>query len=335
MYLRGDEIIKLLMFLALVATIVAASAAEALRLTVTRLRVSRRQQSGEPSSPEISRRRRIYRRALLVIDIVALGCVAYGYYEPYRPEITRHTIIDDDLPVGATPMKIVQISDLHCDAKVRLEDRLPGLIGELEPDLIVFTGDAANSDAGLPVFDALIGKLAAIAPLCAVEGNWGVHNTAALSNIYEKHGARMLRNQSIVFEIKENRLTVAGLAFVNSSLDAALQSSVANPAGEPPAPSQTLIVLGHTPDAFFKIAPPLRGAVDFVCCGHTHGGQVAPFGFPLVTLTHCGLGRGRYEIEGVKLYVNRGIGMEGGAAPRVRFGSRPEITLFEIAPPPR
>ena len=33
-----------------------------------------------------------------------------------------------------------------------------------------------------------------------------------------------------------------------------------------------------------------------------------------------------------KLYVNRGIGMEGGPAPRVRFCARPEITVFDIGP---
>jgi len=34
----------------------------------------------------------------------------------------------------------------------------------------------------------------------------------------------------------------------------------------------------------------------------------------------------------MKLYVNRGIGMEGGIAPRIRFCSRPEVTLIEIIP---
>ncbi len=32
------------------------------------------------------------------------------------------------------------------------------------------------------------------------------------------------------------------------------------------------------------------------------------------------------------LYVTRGIGMEGGPAPRVRFFARPEVTVIELAP---
>ena len=32
------------------------------------------------------------------------------------------------------------------------------------------------------------------------------------------------------------------------------------------------------------------------------------------------------------LYVNRGLGMEGGLAPRVRFLCRPEITVIDVFP---
>ncbi len=51
-------------------------------------------------------------------------------------------------------------------------------------------------------------------------------------------------------------------------------------------------------------------------------------------LTASALGKryemGRYDKDGTTLYVSRGIGLEGLAAPRVRFLSPPEITLFEV-----
>jgi predicted MPP superfamily phosphohydrolase len=57
----------------------------------------------------------------------------------------------------------------------------------------------------------------------------------------------------------------------------------------------------------------------------------------LVTLSKFGK---KYESglhrEGATwLYVTRGLGMEGGPAPRVRFFARPEITVIELAPPSR
>jgi predicted MPP superfamily phosphohydrolase len=41
---------------------------------------------------------------------------------------------------------------------------------------------------------------------------------------------------------------------------------------------------------------------------------------------------GARQVGGMKLYVSRGIGMEGKGAPRVRFLCPPEVTLFEISP---
>jgi predicted MPP superfamily phosphohydrolase len=69
--------------------------------------------------------------------------------------------------------------------------------------------------------------------------------------------------------------------------------------------------------------------------GHVHGGQVAlPFYGAIITLSKYGkkYEKGRYDIDGKVLYVNRGVGMEGDFVPRVRFFSRPEITVFHIRP---
>lgn len=41
---------------------------------------------------------------------------------------------------------------------------------------------------------------------------------------------------------------------------------------------------------------------------------------------------GLYKVKDTWLYVNRGIGMEGGNTPRVRFCSRPELTIIEVYP---
>jgi len=75
--------------------------------------------------------------------------------------------------------------------------------------------------------------------------------------------------------------------------------------------------------------------VDLYCAGHTHGGQVAlPFYGALVTFSKYGkrFETGLYRVGETRLYVSRGIGMEGGKIPRVRFCSRPEVTVIEIHP---
>ena len=59
-----------------------------------------------------------------------------------------------------------------------------------------------------------------------------------------------------------------------------------------------------------------------------------PFYGALITFSKFGkkYEGGTYEVGKTRLNVNRGIGMEGGKAPRVRFCARPEVTVIDIMP---
>ncbi|MGA9520814.1 MAG: metallophosphoesterase [Myxococcaceae bacterium] len=85
----------------------------------------------------------------------------------------------------------------------------------------------------------------------------------------------------------------------------------------------------HTPDLIedLKVRP------DLYLAGHTHGGQVRlPRYGALVTMSRFDkkYEMGRYEIDGTVLYVNRGIGTDGGHLPRIRFMARPEIAVIDL-----
>src|SRR5262245_45719341 len=87
-----------------------------------------------------------FRRIILSLSLAGLLCVAYGYFiEPYRISITRVQIKSNKLASDASPIRLVHISDLHSDPKPRLEEQLPAIIKNENPDLIVFTGDSINS----------------------------------------------------------------------------------------------------------------------------------------------------------------------------------------------
>jgi predicted MPP superfamily phosphohydrolase len=96
-----------------------------------------------------------------------------------------------------------------------------------------------------------------------------------------------------------------------------------------PSDDRLHIVMGHRPD--FALG---NVDADLLLAGHTHGGQVQlPFIGPIVTLS--GIPRawaaGRTEIDGdTTLIVSRGVGMERGLAPRLRFLCRPELVLIEV-----
>ena len=79
-------------------------------------------------------------RVVLGLAVGGLLCIAYGYFiEPRWLQVRRVQLRTDKLRPGAT-LRIVQISDLHSEREPLLESRLPEIVAEQEPDLIVFTG---------------------------------------------------------------------------------------------------------------------------------------------------------------------------------------------------
>ena len=306
---RGQLAVALVLVLLLAALLAAAA--------VVLLRVLVRKISRRPAP----RRFRWVRRTVLIAAAAALLCIAYGcFVEPYWLEVTDVHVPTAKLAPGSRPIRIVQLSDLHCESKARLEPGLPAIIAGLKPDLIVFTGDAANSAAGLERFHQCMTELAAIAPTFAVKGNWDYWVWA--EPFVRETGVQELTSQAI-------RVQVAGtdVYLVGAPADhwADIRTALAA------VPREALkVVLYHYPD---RIPDAAQLGVDLYLCGHTHGGQIAlPLYGAIVTLSTHGkeFEAGLYHVGQTSAYVNRGIGMEGGHVPRVRFFARPEVTLIEL-----
>ena len=87
------------------------------------------------------------------------------------------------------------------------------------------------------------------------------------------------------------------------------------------------LLLAHCPAARDQL-PPLAGpAVSLMLSGHTHGGQIAPAGLPIVTPP--GSGRyvtGWYVEGGPPMYVSRGIGT---STLPIRLGASPELVIVD------
>jgi predicted MPP superfamily phosphohydrolase len=284
-----------------------------------------RRRQGRPMGPLglPMRRARAVTYALAGIGLV---CAAYArFVEPYWPEVTRARVESAKLAPGSRPIRIAHISDVHSDPEARLEPRLPEIIAREKPDLIVFTGDAVNSPGGLANFRALMTRLAAVAPTYAVRGNWDVWYWSQL-DLFGGTGVTELDGTAVRVPAPSlpGEPWVGGVAV--GHLDAVPGTLRSIPTGA------FSIFLYHYPDEIEEVA---RHGADLYCAGHTHGGQVAlPFYGALVTLS--GFGKrfegGHYRVGHTDLHVNRGIGMEGGSAPRVRFMARPEITIIEVHP---
>lgn len=262
---------------------------------------------------------------LAVVGLAAVGsaCVAYGMFvEPFWLQVTHVRIETLRLQPGTRPIRIALVSDLHSDAKLRPEGRLPAVVAGLKPDFIAFTGDAVNSPEGLLIFRDCMRRLAATAPTFAVTGNWDVSYWHGLG-LFDDTGVQVLNGRALPLRADGAQVWVAGVGY-------GMLAEVERALGQVP-PGEPIVFLYHSPDGIAGIA---REGVDLCLSGHTHGGQVAlPLYGALITLSDTGkrYESGLYRVGGTWLYVNRGIGMEGGL-PRIRFFSRPEVTLIELAP---
>jgi predicted MPP superfamily phosphohydrolase len=180
------------------------------------------------------------------------------------------------------------------------------------------------------VFRRCLAEIAKIAPTFAVKGNWDAWYFPEVLR-FDGTGATELDGTSATVDVDGAKVRVVGAGFLGG-LQGVGPALAALPADGP------AILLFHPP--YPDVVPPRAAArVDLLCAGHVHGGQVAmPFYGALLTLSKYGkkYERGLYpNVGGFAMYVSRGIGMEGGPAPRVRFCSRPEVALIELVPAAR
>jgi len=264
-------------------------------------------------------------RYAIVLHIMAgigLICILYGcFIEPYWLEVNTITIETDKLK--NTAFRVVQISDTHCDTKIRLEERLPDIVNNLKPDIIVFTGDTLGNKEGLDLFQKTMQKLHAPLGKFAVNGNWDVWYFSNLK-LFEETGFEELRMHERTVEKDGESIHISGLAFENGKHWQTVFGKL--------QPEYFNLLLYHNSDLMDYID---GVPIDLYLCGHTHGGQVAlPFYGALTTLSKHGkkYEAGLYRKGNTRLYVNRGIGLEAALALKVRFFARPEITVFDIVP---
>jgi hypothetical protein len=84
--------------------------------------------------------------------------------------------------------------------------------------------------------------------------------------------------------------------------------------GRPPGAT---VLLSHSP---LRAEEAAGSGVGLMVSGHTHGGQIWPFGY--VSAIFYPLNSGRYDVEGMPVLVGRGTGTWG---PRMRLIERSEI----------
>jgi uncharacterized protein len=263
----------------------------------------------------------------LVCGSLALVLIAIGIYslfiEPHWLEISRVSVPASSLK---TPFRVALIADIQTEMPGPYEEGALRKAQAEEPDLVLLLGDyiqASGSDrytTACKAFNKMLRDVKLEAPL-------GVH--AVRGNV-DRSDIRHWYFADLAVSTYENTRTVdlGPLALTGLSWEDSLNRHLSL---EPR--KKFHIVFGHHPD--FSMG---EVKADLLLAGHTHGGQVRlPFIGPILTLSWVprAWAAGLTKLRPYKtLIVSRGIGMERGNAPEMRFLCRPEIVIVDLIPAP-
>ncbi len=255
---------------------------------------------------------------LLVVGLVWV----YGFFEARWVRVERVTLPTSKLPAEYPRLRIAQISDVHLGILTthgRL-GKLAETIRSESPDLLVCTGDLVDGNAGsMERFAPVLRSITAPMGKYAVTGNHefyvGVEQALAALDGF---GFKVLRGA---------RETVGGVLNV---------AGVDDPTVGAPMDESTLLSSQHNGlfTLFLKHRPEVgkgsEGLFDLQLSGHTHRGQIFPFGF--FTGLIYPMQDGFYRLSrGSNLYTSRGSGTWG---PPLRVLSPPEVTVIDLVPVP-
>ncbi|RLG48039.1 MAG: metallophosphoesterase [Thermoproteota archaeon] len=253
---------------------------------------------------------RVTRRRFLLGSAAFLGALAVDclVVEPSSVSV-------EELSAGGPGLTLIQLSDLHLRGIGRREEEALRIIEEVDPDLVVITGDFVSDLSGLRPMETFLSELASWR-VYGVLGNWDYWaDPESVAKTAGDCGVRVLRNEWV----REGPLTIVG---VDDPVVGAADPERAFSGAE----GEFVLALAHAPDvlAFGD------QRADLLLVGHTHGGQVRlPLVGPLYVPSRFGArySAGLYETSWGPMYVNRGLGWTGLP---VRFLCPPEVTVVRL-----
>jgi len=260
-------------------------------------------------------------RGWALIAGLLLSCIAL-IQGIQQPVVRQYDVVMPGLPDALNGTIVVAVSDMHLGqlvGKKWLEKRISQII-KLKPDLVLLLGDIFEGH-GAPADELLIlfNELSVPMGVWAVSGNHEFHG---------RHGARISSIKKAGFQVLRNTWTELAPGLVLAGVDdmTVLRRSGQDVGAMKKAlqdiPPGATILLSHTPWLSEKAAD---AGVDLMLSGHTHGGQIWPFGY--LVQQRYPLLAGRYDVKGMTVIVSRGAGTWG---PRMRLwypGEMLRITL--------
>ena len=263
--------------------------------------------------------------ATFVLTLVMAG---YGCYQARRtPAVRQVDVPIANLPNALVGLRIVQISDLHVGPTIKAPfvERVVARVNELQPDLIVFTGDLADGTVErLATHTASLAELTAPLGLYFCTGNHEYYSgVEGWTEQARRFGFDVLINEGRQIDCGGGRIALAGAT--DFSAGELVPDHASDPAKALAASdgADVRILLAHQPRS---IEAASQANCHLQLSGHTHGGQFVPWKY-VVSLQQPYVA-GLHKFRDTWIYIHRGTGYWG---PPLRLGVPSEIAVLTLS----
>jgi hypothetical protein len=255
----------------------------------------------------------------LTIAIVPLIHIVHSFT---LDRIIRYKEMDfhsENWPAELDGYRIAFMTDMHDIS----DDDMRAVAAELNDrnlDLLLLGGDFSMRDGHHQ------GTLREIARISVTDGIFGVEgnhdNHTELFGAKERYGITPLDNGGM--HVREG-FFLAGVQDMwnrNPNVEKAIESAYAG---------DFILLISHNPDVSMEQS---TEGIDLMLSGHTHGGQITLFGFPMYLLrgsitdhsTRFAYGFAN-SADGIPVFISSGVGPYYSVA---RIWSRPEVVIFTM-----
>ena len=255
--------------------------------------------------------------------------------------VTEYDVTSEKL---SSPLRLVQLTDLHNSEFGENNARLVSLVAQQQPDLILMTGDMLNGrEERTDIAVNLVERLAEVAPVYFSYGNHELTYESEfcvnLSAAFEQAGATVLSRAFEDVEINGQTIRIGGIygyclpeKYLRTGEAKWLECEFLKRFQDT---EHFTLLLAHLPTCWIRNDNLDIWQIDCVLSGHEHGGQIR---LPLIGGLYapdqgffpgrsCGL---YFSGDGERVMVlSRGL----GSASRVpRLNNIPEVVVVDLVP---
>jgi predicted MPP superfamily phosphohydrolase len=295
------------------------------------------------------------RRLPLAVLAAGVSGLAWSFAEARAFVLRRFSL--PVLPAGSDPLRVLHLSDLHLVPRQRAKLEWVRRLADLDPDLVVSTGDSLAALDAVPAVLSAHGELLDRPGVFVLGSNdyYAPKPKNPARYLLPAGGRRRMTGQRLPTDDLVRGFTTAGwldltnrrqalavgdlrLEFVGVDDPHLNRDRYQQVAG--PADASADLTLGVTHAPYRRVLDAMASdGAGLVLAGHTHGGQLCLPGFGAL-VTNCDLDRGR--AKGVSrwapgggsgpgaawMHVSAGLGTSPFTP--VRFACRPEASLLTL-----